>query len=178
MLLLTYNYNNNDDGSNNNNGNSYNKYNNCNCYNYNTTNHLGQATFIFTTGLAGLALAFVAFGYMLRHGETILKTTIVFTTTMCLGVAVVGLFIGERFMCIAGLVGFGVASMYMNMMWRRIPVSVPLCVPLCVLLNIGKEVNKSDVCCDVVEFRAWGVALGLTQDVQGAHLGEAESCSL
>lgn len=77
-----------------------------------------------TTALAGLALAFVTFGYMLRHGETVLKTTIVFSVTMCLGVGVLGLLFGEFVVCVCGLVGFVIVGMYANMVWERVPVSL------------------------------------------------------
>lgn len=85
-------------------------------------NHAGLVAVLATTGIAGLGLAFLTFGYMLRHGETVLKTTIVFSTSMCAGVGVLGLFLGEFFMCVCGLVGFVIVSMYANMVWSRIKV--------------------------------------------------------
>ena len=98
----------------------YNQYNNA--Y-YAKFNHAGLSAFVLTTGLVGLGLAFLAFGYVLRHGETLLKTTVVFSTGMCLGISVLGLFLGEMFMCICGLMGFVGTSMYTNAVWKRIPVS-------------------------------------------------------
>ncbi len=103
----------------------YNQYNNA--Y-YAKFNHAGLSAFVLTTGLVGLGLAFLAFGYVLRHGETLLKTTVVFSTGMCLGISVLGLFLGEMFMCVCGLMGFVGTSMYTNAVWKRIPVSFLACV--------------------------------------------------
>ena len=79
--------------------------------------------FVAITGISGLAMAFGTFGYMLRHGETILKTTIGLSNAMCIGVGVLGIFCGEIFMAVCGFVGFAIISMYANAVWRRLPVS-------------------------------------------------------
>jgi len=97
---------------------SYNKYDDSVVYS--AINHLGLSAFVVTTGLTGLGLTFITFGYMLRHGETILKTTLVFSTAMCFSVGVIGLCLEEYFMCICGLVGSTIACVYMNMVWSRI----------------------------------------------------------
>ncbi len=71
----------------------------------------------------GLFISLFAVGYFLRHGQTVLKSTIFFSMSMCLGVGVFGLFIGEFFMLVAGLAAFAIVSIYANMVWKRIPVS-------------------------------------------------------
>lgn len=87
---------------------------------YGSANHVGLTAFVSTTAIAGLGLSFMAFGYMLRHGETILKTTVAFSTAMCLGVGLLGLFLGEMFMSACGFIGFASASMYANTVWPRL----------------------------------------------------------
>ncbi len=42
--------------------------------------------------------------------------------SMGLGVGVFGLFMGEMFMCLAGMVAFAIVSVYANVIWKRIPV--------------------------------------------------------
>lgn len=88
---------------------------------YSSIDHVGMFAFVFVTGIAGTALAFLTFGYMLRHGQTCIKVIIVLGAAMCAGVGIMGLIIDELFMCVCGLVGFLACAAYMNMVWKRIP---------------------------------------------------------
>ena len=79
---------------------------------------------VTATGITSLGAAFAAFGYGLRHGQTILKTLVATSTLLCLGVGVLGLFLEEMFMCICGFIAFAISCMYANTVWRRLEVSV------------------------------------------------------
>lgn len=87
-----------------------------------TVNHLPLIGVMLSLSLVGLSFSIVAVGYFLRHGQTALKSTIFFSMCMCLGVGVFGVFMGEMFMCMAGLIAFAIVSIYANMIWKRIPV--------------------------------------------------------
>lgn len=100
----------------------YNAYNGQ--YYYKKINHVGLVAFVTVVGIVGLGMGFLIFSYMLRNGETALKTSLMFSTAACGGVGVLGLLFGEMFMCVCGLVGFAIVGTYANIVWSRIPVSV------------------------------------------------------
>jgi hypothetical protein len=77
---------------------------------------------MLTLTIVGLSISIFSVGYFLRHGQTALKSTIFFSMSMGLGVGVFGLFMGEMFMCLAGMVAFAIVSVYANVIWKRIPV--------------------------------------------------------
>ena len=85
--------------------------------------HVGLVSYVFLTALSGLVLSGVCFGYILRHGDTVLKRTIVFALVLSAGLGVIGLLIGEMTVMISGLVTLAVLFLYTSMVWKRTPVS-------------------------------------------------------
>ena len=70
--------------------------------------------------LSGLVISLLLFRFLLRNGKTALKTTVVCSTTMCLGLAVYALLLGELFMAAVALAVFVIVSVYANMARPRI----------------------------------------------------------
>ena len=85
--------------------------------------HFGLVSYVFFTALSGLVLSGIVFGYILRHGETVLKRTIVFALVLSAGLGVIGLLIGEMTVMIGGLVTLAFVFIYSSMVWKRTPVS-------------------------------------------------------
>lgn len=86
-----------------------------------TVNHLPLIGVMLSLNFVGLSISILAVGFFLRHSQTALKSAIFFSMSMCLGVGVFGLFMGEMFMCLAGFVAFTIVSVYANVIWKRIP---------------------------------------------------------
>ncbi|KAL7535905.1 hypothetical protein ACHAWF_005309 [Thalassiosira exigua] len=86
--------------------------------------HGGMTLFVVSAAFVGILCSFLAFGYMLRHGETMLKTTLAWSILSCVAVGVLGFVSHEWFVAVCGFGASVAAFMYANMVWSRIPVSM------------------------------------------------------
>jgi len=108
--------------------------------------HVPLIGVMIALNFVGLLISLLAVGYFLRHGQTVLKSTIFFSMSMCLGVGVFGLFIGEFIMLIAGLVAFSIVCIYANMVWKRIPVSrLELSITLMLIMYLLSHQPSSSI---------------------------------
>jgi len=100
-------------------------------------NTLGLLTFLIATSLISLILANIAFQQLPNHGETILKTTIVFSTAAALVVGTIGAVQGQNlFLTVCGFVAFVGCGVYMNAAWSRLSfTSVNLSVAVAAVRN-------------------------------------------